>query len=181
MSKDDPALIQERHLAWCQPRQRKVALLLGGVLQDVQKVFDGARRDLAGGSSSSADPCSSPTRAFFNSISVRASTASVRHDVRIRCAALHPRLCARDVLDQIQFAFDDSGDTLNQWTARSGLRPIIGCHVDSGCVINCIGNTNAGVSSVLTTAARAGFLAKRAIDFLTMLGTRCCCQSIMPD
>ncbi|MDR6660065.1 hypothetical protein AB8A31_02000 [Tardiphaga sp. 804_B3_N1_9] len=32
-----------------------------------------------------------------------------------------------------------------------------------------------------TTAARAGFLAGRAIGFLTMLGTRCCCQSIMPD
>jgi hypothetical protein len=44
-----------------------------------------------------------------------------------------------------------------------------------------LGNTNAGASSVFTTAARAGFLAGRAIGFLTMLGTRCCYQSIMPD
>jgi hypothetical protein len=43
------------------------------------------------------------------------------------------------------------------------------------------GNTNAGASSVLTTEARSGFLAGRVIGFLTMLGTRCCCQSIVPD
>ncbi|WP_175500475.1 hypothetical protein [Bradyrhizobium sp. NFR13] len=90
--------------------------------------------------------------------------------------------CAPDnLLDQIQFAFDDFGDTLNQWTARPSLRPIIGRHVVSRCVINCIGQYECR-SFLSPHGSSPRRLSRRAGYWLSdHVGNSLLRQSLMPD